>query len=81
LARTLSQLTPSSACCLQAKDGTPWDDQVTILHVTKGKEKERWDVGGPVVADLQTATQPYNSLIVELDVSAEGIGIMQEMLA
>jgi len=70
----------------QPKDGTTWNDQLTLVHVKGGKagktdkEKERelqWDVGGPTISDVATAVQPYNCTIQELDVSAGAQGLVK----
>lgn len=56
---------------VQSKEGTVWNDQIHVLHISKGgrdKDKERWDVGGPVIPDVQTAVQQYNSTVREMEV-------------
>lgn len=57
-----------------------WDDQLFILHATKGvnKEKERWDRGGAVIPDVATATDGYNTIVAELEVGS-GCGTMERL--
>lgn len=44
------------------------------MHVNPGskggkdKEREAWGSGGPMIADVATATQPYNCTVQELEV-------------
>jgi nucleotide-binding universal stress UspA family protein len=57
------------ACSLlHPRDSSLWDDQLWLLHVAKTKEKERWDLGGPVMPDVATATEGYNVIVAELEV-------------
>lgn len=51
------------------KDGT-WNDEMLVVHVTKSKEKdkEKWDHGSAVIADLHTALQPYKHDVYDLEV-------------
>lgn len=49
-------------------DGSPGTvDQLFILHVGKGKERERWDAGGPIIPDVRTATSAYGAAVKEIE--------------
>lgn len=47
-------------------------DELLVVHVSKGKEKEKekWDHGSAVIADLHTALQPYKHDVYDLEVRA-----------
>jgi hypothetical protein len=51
------------------KDGA-WNDELLVVHVAKSKEKEKekWDHGSAVIADLHTALQPYKHDVYDLEV-------------
>jgi hypothetical protein len=53
-----------------SKDGGMWSDELVVVHISKGKtkEKERWDQGGAVIAGLKTALQPYKHDVFDLEV-------------
>lgn len=40
------------------------------MHISKSKEKEKekWDHGNAVIADLQTSLQPYKHDVYDLEV-------------
>jgi hypothetical protein len=41
-----------------------------VVHIarSKEKEKERWDHGSAVIADLHTALQPYKHDVYDMEV-------------
>lgn len=49
-----------------------WKDELLVVHIARGKdkekEKERWDHGSAVIADLETCLQPYKHDIYDLEV-------------
>jgi len=54
---------------MQPRGSPLWSDQLYVLHAHKGKERgERWDLGGAVIPDVQTATEGYDTIIIELEV-------------
>jgi hypothetical protein len=58
------------AMSLQAGKEGAWNDELLVVHVTKSKdkEKEKWDHGNAVIADLHTALQPYQHDVYDLEV-------------
>lgn len=55
----------------QAKgDAGAWNDELVVLHIARPKERERerWDAGSAVVANMQTALAPYKHEVFDLEV-------------
>lgn len=47
-------------------------DHLTIVHVGKGGEKERWKMGGPLIPDLETCLESFPHTVEDLAGSIQG---------
>lgn len=64
------QSTHLPACCVQVPKEGAWSDELLVVHVSKGKEKDgKWDHGSAVIADLETSLQPWKHDVYDLEVS------------
>lgn len=54
----------------QAKQEGAWKDELLVVHIARSKEKEKdkWDHGNAVIADLATSLQPFKHDVYDLEV-------------
>lgn len=48
------------------------DDLLYIIHVRRGRNNARWDLGGPLIGDAQSELQGLRYQIMDLQVCALG---------